>query len=315
MFAKYENLYQKIVKFYISANIVKIGYLSNFFYLISLFKNLYNETMKIYIEQVLITNFIIDFCILLVISKLICSKTIYRRVIFSALFGSFASLIVPYCTHIILTNLLKLLTSIIMLQILNIKTKKQLTLSCLLMLVLSYIIGGAILSNFGQSVGSGYAISNISLIPVFAITFIFTFITCKLIAWIKCKITANSHIYDTILINNNKQLHIKSFIDSGNALCDNNQPVSLINFDTFNKLTNISLSQYLNNEFSGLNNAHFINANTIAGKRKILVFTINELRVTKSNIKVYKNVMLGVALHFDNTKEYKAILNSSFCFN
>ena len=71
----------------------------------------------------------------------------------------------------------------------------------------------------------------------------------------------------------------------------------------------------MNNDFKDLINPHFIEANTIAGKRKILVFTINELHLNKTNIKVYKNVTLGVALHFDNSKEYKAILNSSFCFN
>ena len=270
--------------------------------------------MKVYVEQVLLTNFIIDFCILIMISKLICSKICFRQVVLSALFGSVASLILPFCTNIILTNALKILTAIIMLQILHIH-KNQLVASTLLMLVLSYIIGGAILSNFGTSTSNGYGISQLNLIYVFAITIIFTLITCKLITFIKSKITTNSNIYDITLVNSNNRVCIKSFIDSGNSLSDNNQPVSLINFDTFTKLTNISLNQYLTNEFSSLNNPHFISANTIAGKRKILVFTISELHLTTSKTKIFKNVKLGVALHFDNTKEYKAILNSSFCLN
>lgn len=270
--------------------------------------------MKIYIEQVLITNFIIDFCILVMVSKLVLSKPNYKQIILSSLFGSFACLIQPYLPNWILNNLLKILTSIIMLQILHIH-KKQLVTSSLLMLVLSYIVGGAILSNFGIQTNGGYALSNINLIYTFAIAIIFTFITCKLISWLKNKVTTNSNIYDITLINNDIKITIKSFIDSGNALSDNNQPVSLINFDTFTKLTNITLNQYLTNEFNTLDNPHFINANTIAGNRKILVFTINELHLSKSKTKIYKNVKLGVALHFDNTKEYKAILNCSFCFN
>lgn len=271
--------------------------------------------MKIYIEQVIFTNFIIDFCILVMISKLIFAKNCYKRITFSSLFGSFATLIYPYCSNVILTNILKILTSIIMLQILNIKTIKQLFKSCMLMLVLSYIIGGAILSNFGIQTSNGYVISKLGLIPVFAISIIFTFITCKLIQYIKSKISTNSNIYDITLVNNGKSITIKSFIDSGNGLYDDNQPVSLINFDTFNKLTSLSLNQYLSNEFDSLKNAHFIEANTIAGKRKILIFTIAELHLNKSTPKIYKNVSIGVALHFDNTKEYKAILNSSFCLN
>ncbi len=271
--------------------------------------------MKIYIEQVLFTNFIIDWCILLVVSKLVFSKPNYKHITSSSLFGSFATLIMPYCTNIILVNALKILTSIIMLQLLHIKTKKQLFLSGLLMLVLSYIIGGAILSNFGSQASNGYAINKLNLIPVFVITIIFTFVSTKLINWLKSKIVTNSNICDITLINKEVKINIKSFIDSGNGLCDNGLPVSLINFDTFNKLTNISLNQYINNQFSQLNNPHFIEANTIAGKRKILVFTIDELQIKSNTIKQFKNAIIGVALHFDNSKEYKAILNSCFCFS
>lgn len=267
--------------------------------------------MTIYIEHLLITNFIIDFCILVVISKLVLSKPNYKLVALSSMFGSFATLILPYCNNIILTNALKILTSVVMLQILHLH-KKQLITGTVLMFVLSYIIGGAILSNFATQTNGGYAINKINLIYVFATTFIFTFISCTLVSWIKSKIATNSNIYDTTLIHNNTKVTIKSFIDSGNALYDNNQPVSLINFDTFTKLTNLTLNQYLTNDFSTLISPHFINANTIAGKRKILVFTIHELHLKN---KIYNNVKLGVALNFDNTKEYKAILNSTFCFN
>ncbi|MBQ7797836.1 MAG: sigma-E processing peptidase SpoIIGA, partial [Clostridia bacterium] len=182
--------------------------------------------MKIYVEQVLLTNFIIDFCILVVISKVVCSKPSYKRIILSALFGSIATLILPYCTNLILTNALKILTAIIMLQILHIH-KKQLVTSSLLMLVLSYIIGGAILSNFGSSTANGYGISKINLMYVLIIAIAFTFITCKLISWLKSKIATNSNIFDITLIYNNNQITIKSFIDSGNGLYDNGSPVSL----------------------------------------------------------------------------------------
>lgn len=270
--------------------------------------------MKIYLEQLLLTNFIIDFCILIIISKIIFSSSCIKAILLSALFGSLATIIYPYCPNAYFTNALKILTAIVMLQILGIKTKKQLTLSCALMLVISYIIGGAILSNFGANTVGGYAIKNVSLIPVFAITIVCTFVSCKLITYIKTKITANSNIYNITLVYNQKHITIKSFIDSGNTLNDNNNPVSLINFETFTKLTSITLQQYLTNDFQ-LNNSHFISANTIAGKRKILVFSIDELHLTKQHTKIYKNISIGVAMHFDNTKEYKAILNSCFCFN
>lgn len=266
--------------------------------------------MKVYIEQVLLTNFIIDFCIMLVVSMVIFSKPNYKHIALSSLFGSVTTLILPYLPNAILINILKILTSIIMLQILHIH-KKQLIKAGLLMLTLSYVIGGAILSNFGTQQNGVYCMSNISLTYVFGCTFIFTFVSYKLVKWIKNKLTANSHIHNLLLVYNNNKISIKGFIDSGNALQDNNNPVSIINFDTFSKLTNISLQQYLTNDFTTLTRPHFISASTIAGSKKILVFTINELHL---NNKIYKNILMGVSLNFDNTKEYKAILNSSFCF-
>jgi len=267
--------------------------------------------MTIYIEQVIITNFIVDFCIVTIISKIIYSKPNYRLVVLSALFGSIASLIVPYCSNWILLNALKILTAIIMLQIIHL-SNKQLLFGTLLMLMSSYIIGGALLSNFGASVNGGYVLSDINLIYIFIIAITSTFIISKLINYIKRKVTNNANICDITLIYNSNSIKIKSFIDSGNSLYDNDSPVSLINFDTFSTLTQTTLNQYLTNDFSTLNNPHFITASTIAGKRKILVFTIDELHIKH---KIYKNISLGVALNFDNNKEYKAILNSCFCFN
>ena len=270
--------------------------------------------MKVYIEQILLTNFIIDFCILAVVSKLILCQSNYRHIFLSALFGSFASLLLPYCFNLILVNTLKILTSIIMLQLLHIN-KQQLLLASFTMLVLSYIIGGAILSNLATPTANGYAITGINLIYVFIVTFIFTFVACKLIVWLKSQITNNTNIYDITLICNNNRITIKGFIDSGNGLFDHGQPVNIINFDTFQKLTNLTLNQYLTKNFDNLVNPHFIEANTVAGKRKILIFSIEQLHIGKSNPKTYHNVSIGVSLNFDNTKEYKAILNSSFCFN
>lgn len=270
--------------------------------------------MKIYVEQLIITNFIIDFCILIIISKLVLSKPNYKHITLSSFFGSVSALVLPFCFNAILINALKILTSIIMLQLLHIR-KKQLFLSCALMLGISYIIGGAILSNFGTPYANGYALNNINLVYVFGITLTFTFLTIKLMGFVKSKVLSNSHIFDTTLIYQKNKIKIKSFIDSGNALTDSNNPVSIINFETFSRLTNIDLSTYLTNDFSTLINPHFIEANTIAGKKKILVFTINELHLNKSNTKIFKDVRLGVSLNFDNTKEYKAILNSYFCLN
>lgn len=271
--------------------------------------------MKIYIEQVIFTNLIIDFCIILMISKLVQAKTKYFRVFLSSFLGSILTLIYPLCPNGLIVNILKILTSIVMLQLIQIKPK-QLPLSIMLMFALSYVVGGCILSNFGTQTAGGYMLKPSNLIPVFIVTFISTFVCLKLIKWVKSKIICSSHIYSTTLTHKGNSVSIKSFIDTGNSLLDtDNSPVSLINFETFSSLTSVTLEEYLSNDFSKLNSPHFINASTIAGRKKILVFVIDTLTLNHAKPINYHNVKLGVATNFDNSKEYKAILNSYFCFN
>lgn len=270
--------------------------------------------MKVYIEQVLITNLLIDFCILLILSKIIFYKPNYKHIILSATFGSISCLLLPFCPTTLLANILKILTAIVMLQILNVN-KKQITPAFILMFIISYIFGGAILANYSTKSPNGYIVELKNLIHVIIIVLTFTIVTCKLASFVKSKISTNSNIYPITLINGTAKIEINSFIDSGNGLMDNGQPVSLINFDTFSKLTNITLKQYLLKQFDTLKNPHFITANTISGKQKILVFTVDELHLKSTHSKIYKNVKLGVSLHFDNCNNYKAILNSYFCFN
>lgn len=271
--------------------------------------------MKIYIEQALLTNFIIDFCIMLTISNLLFSKTNYGRIFLSSFIGSLTALIIPICPNNLVINTIKILSAIVMLQIIKVR-KKQLPLSVALMLAISYIIGGCILSNFGTQSQNGYMIKNSNLLIVFSVTIISTFITLKIIKWTKSKVISNSHIYSTVLTYKNNSINIKSFIDSGNSLSDlDNSPISLINFNTLTNLTNITLDEYLRNDFSKLNNPHFITANTIAGTKKILVFNIDKLTLISKSTNTYYNVKIGLATHFDNSKEYTAILNSYFCFN
>ena len=279
-----------------------------------MFRLLYTIVMKVYIEPVLISNFVIDFCIMLIISKIVFSSISIKRIIFSSIFGSISVLMYPFCANPILLNILKILSAIIMIQILRPISRKQLFLSTLTMFCLSYIFGGAILSNFGSASLGGYTIKNdLNIWIILTIIIILSFIICQIIKWLKSKIITNSNIYIAELTLNNKSINIKSFIDSGNSLHDNNQPVNLINFDTFSKLTNVNLEQYLTNQFS-LNDAHYISANTIAGSKKILVFTIDSLTLHRKTSQTFKNIKLGLSLNFDNSKEYKLILNSSFCY-
>lgn len=270
--------------------------------------------MKVYIEQTILINFIIDFCILTIIAKLLFVNTSKKRLILSALFGSVIVLIYPYCINQFLVNSLKILSALLMLQIMHSMNYKQLSISLLLMLGLSYTIGGTIISNIATTTNSGYTIKPHNTISAIILTILSSVIIYNLIKYIKFKILSNSHIHEINLTHQQNSIIIKGLIDSGNSLNDNLTPVSLINFDTFTRLTNISINDYINRRFSSLINPKFITAKSIGGVRQILVFTIDKLTILNTN-KSFSNIRLGVMLNFDNSKEYKAILNNCFCLN
>ena len=201
--------------------------------------------MNIYIENIIFLNAIIYISFMLIITYAFHFKLNIIKSIIASLIVSALSFIFSFLDCNFLTFILKI-DSIIFLLSFSYKnfTYKKLVQSFVLFTLISNIFNGLLTKTF-LSTNHGILIN--TTIPIYlflVILFIFTLLLRKCFDIIILKSKACSHICKIELCFNNKKIHTTGYLDTGNNLTHNNNPVSIINFNLFNKLTNISLSDF-----------------------------------------------------------------------
>ena len=265
--------------------------------------------MEIYIEDFLILHACIYFCSLLLIKYCLRFKASNLKLLLSSVLSSIFSIIFTFSTiNTFLTIICKISIPLFALTFsfkrLNLKKLVQ---SSSLILVLSLVLTGAI--NNGKFLNGTIITSPIPLIFTLAIFIILSIIfKLSIDLAIKKKVLTNNLI--TIELEyGEKKIKKLAFIDTGNNLQFNNNPVSIINFKLFNELTNINLSDYLSKNFS-LKNFNYINCSTVTGKKKMLMFSLDKMTIFKNGkIEMIEKPKLALSLNFNN-KNYDLILNN-----
>lgn len=263
--------------------------------------------MVIYIEKFLFQNIIINFCLLRLVYLTSRFKTSTPRQIFSATIGAiFSVLVASRIYNITYVNIIKFLCSIIMI-ICAFKTNfKQFIYSFILLFIYTYALGGAIMTISSNSTITTNGIIMTSKFNLDIVTLLIIFLSY--IFEISLKQTKNrllngNFIYSIELILKNKIIKLKAFIDTGNNLSYNGQPVIVLDSEYFFKL--IDLSNYLNL------NPEKISSSTIFGNKNLQLYQLDELKIyTPKTIKTIKNQY--VALDFTHTfkhTNYQALLS------
>lgn len=255
--------------------------------------------MTIYIEYVIIDNFVINLLILTLTTKLlkIFSKKLF--LFLSALFGTIIAVISPLLPNII-NILLKLPLALSMIIIaFNPKTIKQFFAEFIIFLISTFAMIGTCLAiaeifNIDVSVQNGIIMDY--KFPVGAILLICFVVYLSLINSIKFifkKQNNSNHLFEITIKHKNKTIKTVAFLDTGNKLKDNNKPISIIGYKTFFKLyPNINLSDILLNKKVNIENSKYIEVYGIGEGKKILIFEIDELIVAQKN---FKNALLGLS--------------------
>lgn len=126
--------------------------------------------------------------------------------------------------------------------------------------------------------------------------------------FLRQKLKQTSNLVETELEYNNKKIKTVGLVDTGNNLSFKNSPVSFINFEIFSKLTGINLSDFLSKKYS-LNNSDFVDVNSLAGTKKLLLIKLNKIKLKIQNkCQIIENPQVAVSLKI-NKKDYKMILN------
>ena len=267
---------------------------------------MYNHYMTIYLEDFLLQNIIINFCIL----RLVYISTKYRtnnyKLVISSILGAvFSAISATYISDLLMTNIIKLLCSLLMILIsFNIRIK-QFIYSYILLFIYTYALGGVMMNFASNSYFSSNGIImqskfNLELVTLFIV--VLTYIFEISLKHVRNKIINNNFICNIHLKSGKKTLKIKAFIDTGNNLSFNGKSVMILDNSCFLKL--IDLKYFSKKPLT-------INTATISGNKSLTLFLIDEIKIySNKKPKIIKNQYIAVdnMNTFSNTN-YQALLS------
>lgn len=280
--------------------------------------------MIVYIEQVLIDNFIINFLILLCLGFVFRVKLKKVNLIISSLLGSVISLLMPiFSLNNIISFIIKILLSLSMISLIKrYKTLSEFLLYYLTFILLTFLFGGAclfLLLSFDKNFNvNNYNSYSLPLGVIVLIIFFISLLIKNIFKNIYKRKKLNSFIYKIKLFNNNKCDEILGYLDSGNFLNDNltKKPITIVDFNSLkNLLVDINITDILFNRTDKLNkyfkNVHLQTVSSINKGSKILIIEIEKLEIYSENkMNIINNACIGLTIKsFINDLGYSALLN------
>lgn len=193
--------------------------------------------MKIYIDLILLLNFVFDFLLLLTVSIILRRNTRINKIILGGFIGSLSTLLLFINVNSVILFLLKLIISILMILItFGYQNIKYFLRNIFYLYMTSIVLGGFIYylnTTFSYKqkgmifYNNGLSINYIVLI-IFSPIILYIYIR----QGINLKNTYNNY-YNISFYYNDKLIEYTGFLDTGNRLLYKNRPVILINKNDF----------------------------------------------------------------------------------
>lgn len=236
--------------------------------------------MKIYIDVLLIFNFIIDLLLLLSVAATLKRKTTFYRMVSGAFVGSFSILLLFYNFNNVQLFILKLFVSALMI-IVSFKFKdiKYFIKNIGYLYFSSMILGGGIyLFNNMISLENNNLkfISNSYQLNFFGMLILSPILIAYYVRKIKTLKEHTQYRYYTSVKYKNNYIEGIGFVDSGNSLSFKRKPVILV----ANKLVNFEVKEYELLPYQALNHIGIVKC-----------FKVDYLRCDS---KILKDVYLGI---------------------
>lgn len=269
--------------------------------------------MEIYIEDFILQNTLINFCLLRLVQITTKSKTKFFLLLLSSLIGAgFSVLSASVLTNHIIINLLKFVCAMLMIK-LCFKTKfKQFIINFILLFAYTFAICGLVtsLSSNSYLTAVGIVVANkINLWLIMLFCLIFSYIFEMVAKHIKLSMQLNNLIYQIKLISNNNTIKINAFLDTGNMLNIDGQPVLVLDLSSYLSLTKQTYIDFLLKQ-SDKN----LNLQTVAGSSNLKLAQIDDMQIKiNGKIKNFKNqlVAINTSDKFINTN-YQALISPAF---
>lgn len=262
--------------------------------------------MSIYVEYVILDNFIVDLLILYLVARTMHLRSNKWRIIVASVIGTIFALISPFMVlNEILMIMSKLCLGVIMIYIIALyKSFKQFCMAYVMFLSYTFLLGGACLGVLGlldANITGLVTLSYSYKVPVGLIIFIiwiYVRIIAEIAKYINRKKEVSTFLYNIQVENEGQKLDLSAFLDSGNHLFDEVYalPVVVVNERIFYKLfpklknSNIKIEKQYN--------AHYIYYSTVSGdNQKMLVAEPSKFSIVLSEgeVKINKKVMIGLS--------------------
>lgn len=264
--------------------------------------------MTIYIESFLIQNILINFCLVRLVYITLKSKSSFFRQLCASILGAGFSIISAiYLSNQIILNIIKFSCAIIMLIVAFKLSKKQFIFSFILLFLYTYALGGGIMNLTSTTYYTSFGVissSKLSLELITIIAIIITYVYELVARQIKLKLKTNNLIYPITLSFNQKEITINAYLDTGNFLNINGEPIIIVDIETYLKLANKNLIDYY------LSKGEEISTGTVNGKNNLKLFKIDKIEIKlKKEKKTYINHYIAVSSNKFTDSNYHALLS------
>ena len=271
----------------------------------------------VYVEDVIIINFLTSFVICALTTKglkLSISKIRFFVCIFLCVATSITAGLISINNYIFM--LIKFILGFFLSSILNNKkTIKSYFICYFCFMFNTFLMGGicyAILLFSGQNIMLNNINSNIIVAVVLLSSILYYFVCSKLLKVFYAKQHIQKYCYNVKITLNNKTEIVTGFLDTGNNLTFNNLPVCIISYITATKFfKDITLMEIMLKKVI-IANSHYIQYSTVSGQGSMLVFAPQKLEIKlQTNYIDFSNCYVGISLkEVSSSNSYSILLNS-----
>ncbi len=224
--------------------------------------------MIVFIEYVLLDNFIIDYLMLKATFNLTGITVKKRRLFLSAFLGAIIALIYPIMQSLgVLSTLIKILTGLLIVLVAGkFNSKKAFYINVVIFFVYTFITGGVILGIFSLfEIPTSTEISvALMVIPVyFALKGL-----NEVVKYFFSRKTVANYTYKVKLVMYDNSLIFNAFLDTGNGLTDNGEPVIVCDKKVVTKLLGKNITKVKLKK---------LNVITATGQSQNLAFKLDKL--------------------------------------
>lgn len=243
--------------------------------------------MIIYIEYVIINNFVIDFLLLKTTFLLTGKKTKLYRLILIALLGAFISLVFPLIKikGVYLTLIKILVGTLLVILSSNFKDIREFFINLVIFYLLTFTLGGIVIGVL--SISGIEKAKEIVIALCFIPAFLVLYAVKKVFIFLYRRKNVENLIYDTELEFNGIKIKGRAFLDTGNLLYYKDSPVIVCEKSFIKKFTE-SKDFY--------KNLKKIDITTATGDGQNYCIQLSSFKIfIKDKPNIYNNVALMIA--------------------